>query len=83
MQRSHSTLNLLNLDIANGRLEEVKNELPEGFLQRRIMVTNYKALRNIYQQRKNHKLPEWRLFCETLARNLNHPYFLFTKGDID
>ena len=78
-----STLFSLNVMIEAGNLEQVKNELPEGFLQRRIMVTNYKALRNIYQQRKNHKLPEWRFFCETLAKDLNYPYFLFTKGDID
>ena len=28
------------------------------------MTTNYRCLRNIYKQRKNHTLPEWRVFCQ-------------------
>jgi len=28
------------------------------------MTTNYRQLKTIYQQRKNHRLPEWRSFCE-------------------
>lgn len=28
------------------------------------MTTNYQQLRTIYQQRKNHRLPEWREFCD-------------------
>lgn len=27
------------------------------------MTTNYRCLRNIYKQRKNHPLPEWKEFC--------------------
>ena len=28
------------------------------------MTTNYRQLKTIYAQRKNHRLPEWRAFCE-------------------
>lgn len=28
------------------------------------LTTNYRQLKTIYTQRKYHKLPEWRLFCE-------------------
>jgi hypothetical protein len=28
------------------------------------MTTNYRQLKTIYHQRKNHRLPEWREFCE-------------------
>lgn len=28
------------------------------------MTTNYRQLKTIYAQRKNHRLPEWRMFCE-------------------
>lgn len=28
------------------------------------MTTNYRQLKTIYAQRKNHKLPEWRTFCK-------------------
>jgi hypothetical protein len=69
----------LNELIRVGNLEEVKNNLPEGFLQRRIMVTNYKALQNIYHQRKHHKLSEWRYFCNELLDQLDHPEFIIER----
>lgn len=40
----------------------LKQILPEGFLQRRIVCMSYKTLQNMYSQRKNHKLPEWKTF---------------------
>lgn len=36
--------------------------LPEGYLQTRTVMFSYAALRNIYKQRKGHKLKEWELF---------------------
>lgn len=30
------------------------------------MTTNYRQLKTIYKQRKNHKLPEWRIFCKQI-----------------
>lgn len=44
---------------------------PCGFQLIAGMTTNYRQLKTIYQQRKNHRLPEWREFCawvETLPR---------------
>ena len=37
---------------------------PAGFLITARMTTNYRCLRNIYIQRKDHRLPEWRAFCK-------------------
>lgn len=37
---------------------------PAGFELTARMTTNYRCLKNIYQQRKNHRLPEWCKFCE-------------------
>lgn len=37
--------------------------IPVGFRLTARMTTNYRQLKTIYQQRKNHRLPEWRLFC--------------------
>lgn len=37
---------------------------PCGFTLTARMTTNYRCLRNIYRQRKNHRLPEWREFCK-------------------
>lgn len=37
---------------------------PAGFELTARLTTNYRCLKNVYQQRKNHRLPEWREFCE-------------------
>lgn len=36
---------------------------PAGFRLTAGMTTNYRQLKTIYAQRKNHRLPEWREFC--------------------
>lgn len=54
----------------------LKNSLPEGFLQRRIWVMNYKCLRNILLQRTTHRLPYWKIFCEHIRKNIEHPELL-------
>ena len=45
---------------------------PAGFELTARMTTNYRCLLNIYIQRHDHRLPEWREFCEQL---LELPYF--------
>ena len=37
---------------------------PAGFELTARITTNYRCLKNIYKQRKNHRLPEWREFCK-------------------
>lgn len=37
---------------------------PCGFKLTARMSTNYRCLKNIYKQRHNHRLPEWREFCK-------------------
>jgi DNA-binding transcriptional regulator GbsR (MarR family) len=36
---------------------------PCGFELTARITTNYRALKTVYSQRKNHRLPEWRDFC--------------------
>ena len=38
--------------------------LPSSYNQKRTVFLNYQVLRNMYYARKNHKLDEWRDFCE-------------------
>ena len=45
---------------------------PAGFELTARMTTNYRCLKNIYIQRKNHRLPEWRKFCKWIE---TLPYF--------
>lgn len=75
-----NTLAELNVAIAlGGAFLDVKANLPESFLQRRIVTTNYKALRNIVQQRESHRLPQWQNFCHAMRWQLAHPEFLGEK----
>ena len=37
--------------------------VPSGFELTARLTTNYRELKTIYSQRKNHRLPEWRNFC--------------------
>jgi hypothetical protein len=43
---------------------EILYSNPAGFRITAGITTNYRQLKTIYQQRKNHRLPEWRTFCE-------------------
>lgn len=71
------TLNNLNVLIKQGNFDLANKRLPHSFLQRRLVVSNYKALRNIYQQRcAGHKLNEWCIFCDELVKQLDRPEFL-------
>lgn len=51
----------------NKHLQEIYFEIlysnPAGFELTARMTTNYRCLKNIYKQRKDHRLPEWREFC--------------------
>ena len=38
--------------------------LPSSYNQKRTVMLNYEVLANMYKSRKNHKLDEWREFCE-------------------
>ncbi len=42
---------------------EILYSNPAGFRLTAGMTTNYRQLKTIYAQRKNHRLPEWREFC--------------------
>lgn len=62
----------------NEILRRAKQILPEGFLQRRTVSTNYAELRNIYHQRKNHRLPEWQVVCRFIE-SLPYAKFLLVN----
>lgn len=47
--------------------------IPSGFQLTARMTTNYRCLLNIYNQRHDHRLPEWREFCNQLIEEL--PFF--------
>jgi hypothetical protein len=59
--------------------KKIKVNLPEGYLQKRLVCTNYKTLRNMIWQRRNHRLKEWHTFIDGLKQQLKHSEILF-KG---
>jgi hypothetical protein len=43
---------------------EILYNVPSGFELTARITTNYRALKTVYSQRHNHRLPEWRKFCD-------------------
>ena len=63
-----SLLDRYNADPTPENYLYVLYNIPTGFRLTARMTTNYRQLKTIYQQRKNHRLPEWRVFCEWIER---------------
>lgn len=59
-------------EIAKVKYLEILYSNPCGIYLTARMTTNYQQLKTIYNQRHNHRLPEWKEFCEFI-RTL--PYF--------
>ena len=56
---------------------------PAGLEMTGRVTTNYLQLMNMWQQRHNHRLPEWRQFCDELLEKLPlFKEFLIAKGSI-
>lgn len=64
---------------SKGDINVLKMNLPEGFLQRRIICTNYKVLKNIIAQRRGHRLKWWDVFIDSLVSQLEHPELLYAS----
>lgn len=67
-------------DLINEAYLAVLYNIPCGFELTAGMTTNYQQLKTIYQQRRHHRLPEWKMICdwiETLPRFME----LTQRGD--
>lgn len=51
--------------------------LPSSFNQKRTLMLNYEVLAGIYPMRRNHKLDEWKIFCEWIE---GLPYSVIITG---
>lgn len=80
---------VLSLNYARRKFLETKDKdywwqmiqlLPSSYNQLRTVTLTYENLLNMYRARKDHKLDEWRRFCEVIAEL---PYFkdFIDKGD--
>lgn len=61
---SESTMHIQGKGLSEDDLVEMKEHLEEGTMQKRVWMFSYQTLRRIYFQRRNHRLPQWRMFCE-------------------
>ena len=52
--------------------------LPSSYNQKRTVMLNYEVLAGIYPMRKNHKLDEWREFCQWIEKL---PYSEIIRGE--
>lgn len=57
-------------------LQRVKWNLPEGYLQSRVVCTNYRTLRNMFIQRWNHNLEQWQYFIKAVREQIEHSELL-------
>lgn len=51
-------------EILNELYLEILYNVPSGFQITAGMTTNYQQLKTIYQQRRHHRLPDWKMFCD-------------------
>lgn len=56
------------LNKEKGEWETLIQLLPSSYNQRATWTANYGVLRNIYHSRANHKLDEWREFCNMIEQ---------------
>lgn len=59
----------------------LKKNLPEGWLQERVVKTSYKTLKWILEQRDGHRLEQWKQFKEDILSQIEHPEFINLKGE--
>jgi len=64
-------------------IDELKHCLPEGFLQKRIWCMSYKTFQNIYNQRKNHRMPQWNMFLYRVLSEIQHPEFIVKQVELE
>lgn len=60
---SESTMHIDCKGLSGDDLVRAKSEMPMGKELTKIDFFSYQCLRNIYKQRRNHRLPQWRQFC--------------------
>ena len=86
VDRLNGCRNLYLYSKKNESPRDVKNDwwqmiqlLPSSYNQKRTVMCNYETLTNIYKSRKDHKLDEWKTFCNDWIKNL--PYSDLITGE--
>ena len=64
----YNGLNDKGSDFAKDLYLRILYSVPSGFELTAGFTTNYQQLKTIFQQRRTHRLPEWRKFCEWIEK---------------
>lgn len=59
-----STMYLDHAGMKGAALAEAKQARLPSVIYRQTALASYQALRRIYQQRRHHRHPDWRVFCQ-------------------
>jgi len=71
-----SLLEEIKQEALNNNLERVKQLLPSSFYYTRVVNLNYAVLKNMVEQRYNHRLTCWKVFCKFIKNNLTNKELL-------
>lgn len=86
MKEKIEKYNTLSETMTKEQLKDMYLEIlysnPAGFQLTAGITTNYRQLKTIYAQRKDHRLPEWREFCKWIE-TLPHSEFITGKTNTD
>ncbi len=77
-QKKEMNVSLQDREKLKQKYLEILYSNPCGFRITARMTTNYRQLKTIYKQRKDHRLPEWRIFCAWIK---TLPYAQFITGE--
>ena len=77
---SASTMHIDCKGLTGEELQKAKAEIPMGKELKKVDFFSYQCLRNIYKQRKNHRLKEWHEFCAFIEEKLPFSDELITIG---
>lgn len=76
---SESSMHIQGKGLSEKELVALKENIVEATMQRRVQMFSYQTLRRIYIQRRNHRLPQWRVFCDWI-KTLPYAEELITVG---
>jgi hypothetical protein len=62
-------------------IEELKANMPAGVILESMVALNYEVLRTMINDRYNHKLASWRVFCDLVLAQLEHPELICLTGE--
>lgn len=77
-----ATIGMLNEALDKEDFKYIKENLPEGYLQRRMWMASYQVLKHIIIDRADHRLQEWKYFVEQIKTQVEHIEVILPMGTL-